>query len=42
MVKIGGSATISDALKIVIENVKTGWITMADGETEDFTTLSVG
>lgn len=40
VVKIGGSATISDALKIVIENVKTGWITMADGETEDFTTLS--
>lgn len=40
VVKIGNTATISDALKIVIENVKTGWITMADGETEDFTTLS--
>lgn len=31
--------TISNALTIVQNNVKTGWITIADGTTEDFTTL---
>lgn len=37
----GGTApTIADALSIVLENVKTGWITVADGTDIDFTTLS--
>lgn len=36
--KTGGS--IADALKTVEGNVKSGWITIADGVTEDWTTLS--
>ncbi|NRT32438.1 hypothetical protein BJV38_004977 [Clostridium beijerinckii] len=32
--------TISDALMIVQNNVKTGWITVADGTIEDFETLA--
>lgn len=40
VVKIGSSANISDALTILEGNVKTGWITIADGTSEDFATLS--
>ena len=36
--KTGGS--IADALKTVEGNVKSGWITIADGVTEEWTTLS--
>ena len=32
--------TIADALSIVIENVKTGWITIANGTSTDFETLA--
>lgn len=40
VVKVGTTATISDALIILEGNVKTGWITIADGTTEDFATLA--
>jgi hypothetical protein len=37
----GGTVpTIADALKIVIENIKTGWITIADGTSDDYSTLA--
>lgn len=32
--------TISDALNIILQNVKTGWITIADGSEDDFNKLS--
>lgn len=32
--------TLADALSILTGNVKTGWITIADGTTEDFATLA--
>ena len=32
--------TMSDALNIILQNVKTGWITIADGSEGDFSTLS--
>lgn len=32
--------TISDAITILTGNVKTGWVTIADGTTEDFATLA--
>lgn len=32
--------TLADALEILTGNVKTGWITIADGTTEDFATLA--
>ena len=34
------SQTITDALNIVSQKVKTGWITVGNGKTEDFNTLS--
>ncbi|MBY6915484.1 phage tail sheath C-terminal domain-containing protein [Clostridium botulinum] len=42
VVKIGESEedTISTALKIVEKNVDTGWVTICNGKTEDFTTLT--
>lgn len=32
--------TLADALNIIEKNIKTGWITIADGSTEDFNTLA--
>lgn len=40
VVKIGIEATISEALIILEGNVKTGWVTVASGTTEDFATLA--
>jgi len=40
VVKIRTTKTISDALIILEGNVKTGWVTIADGTTEDFATLA--
>lgn len=40
VVKIGKSASISDALVILEGNVKTGWVTIADGTEDDFDTLA--
>lgn len=40
IVRIDAEGNTSDALTIVQNNVKTGWITIADGTTEDFTTLA--
>lgn len=39
VVRIGEDGTMADALAIVLENVKTGWITVADGTDTDFATL---
>lgn len=40
VVKIGTTGTISDALVILEGNVKSGWVTIAEGTTEDFATLA--
>lgn len=40
VVKVGTTATISDALIILEGNVKSGWVTIAEGTTEDFATLA--
>lgn len=40
IVRIDAEGNLSDALTIIQNNVKTGWITVADGTTEDFTTLA--
>jgi len=39
VVNYTGTATLSDALSIVEKNIKTGWITLADGLEADFATL---
>lgn len=40
VVRIGTEETVSDALVILEKNIKTGWITVADGTIEDFSTLA--
>lgn len=40
VVRIDADGTMADALAIVLENVKTGWITVGNGTAEDFATLS--
>lgn len=40
VVKIGESGSIADALTILEGNVKTGWVTIAEGTPEDFATLA--
>ena len=39
VVRIGVEQTVSEALNIIEHNIKTGWITVADGTTNDFSTL---
>ena len=39
VVRIGTSGTISDATAIIEANVRTGWVTVADGTAADFTAL---
>jgi len=40
VVRIDATGAIADALKIVEGNIKSGWITIADGTSADFATLS--
>lgn len=40
VVKVGAEATVSEALIILEGNVKTGWVTIANGTAEDFNTLA--
>lgn len=40
VVRVDAGGTVSDALTILESNIKTGWITIADGTTEDFSTLA--
>ena len=39
VVTLGSSGTVADATEIIEKNVKTGWVTIADGSTTDFTAL---
>lgn len=40
IVRVDTTAAISDALTVLEGNIKTGWITIADGTAEDFSTLA--
>ena len=39
VVRIGESGTVADAIAIIEANVATGWVTIADGTSTDFTAL---
>jgi len=40
VVRVGTAGTASEALIELEKNIKTGWVTIADGTTEDFATLA--
>lgn len=40
VVRVDADGTTADALEILERNIKTGWITVADGEALDFSTLA--
>lgn len=40
VIRIATTGTIGEALTVVEKNIKTGWITIADGTQEDFDTLA--